>query len=308
MTSDRHRKSGFDSTMKHQDKMGKDDPTSSEDDSGNAVEKRKKKKYVMRMVTVDENDQVDSTHGRRSLAVSAHFRNSMAVMRDVILLNPKKPSSYSASIEENNVEGKSIESNLMVSSETLSSGEKEFCLSNGSFFALRILFIDLLIACCDLASGFIQGYALISTEGKAVYGFITLGINWVPGIVAAIHVLSVYRRELAWYRAILFALLLIIFYPIVPILALLILLWMKPNNNKSTKEFREAEYGATVVYAIRGCIESPIQICYQLWLALNGIILMEWNNLISLTITDWEGNQIFISFAAPVCIFFSILR
>ena len=253
-------------------------------------------------------DDVDRTRGRKSMAVSRHLRSSMFVLRDIILLKPEKFSSYKINDGSQSKKQKFMVDDPMASTESLTSEENTYCSSNGSLFALRILFVDLLIVCCDLVSSLLQGYALLSTEGKRVFGLITFGINWIPGFVAAIHLLSVYRLELPWYRAIFFAILLIIFYPLVPILALLIVLWMKPANDKVTKDFREAEYGATVSYAIRGCFESPIQICYQLWLAINGVILMSWNNVISLSLKDWEGNELLISFTAPVCIFFSMLR
>ena len=290
----------------------------------NVVNLRSKRKYEMGRYSnedintdvvyntqnIDTQPQVHETSpvSRRSMNVSGHLRNSMFVLRDVILLKPKRNSSYTSNLVKQEVESSSIESDHMIKSERVGVGKDESCLSTGSFFALRILLVDLFIACCDLASDFVQGYALLLTPDKRVYGIVTLGINWIPGIVAAIHLLSVYRRELPWYRAILYAILLFLFYPIVPILALLIVLWMKPRGNKITKEFKEAEYGATVSYAIHGCIESPIQLSYQFWLALNAVISIQWNDLISINITDWEGNQILISFAAPVCIFFSILR
>ena len=264
-------------------------------DEEQVVNLRHPKKYVARMPTYDE---VDAPHGRKYTAASEHFRNSMFVLRDVILLKPKN------SFEEQNDDP----ANIGASTDTLTFASEECCRATGSFFALRIVFWDLLIACCDLASGFLQAYALFSTEGKEKYGLTTFAINWVPGICAAIHLLSVHRRELVWYKAILFSILLLIFYPIIPILALLILLWMKPNDNKSTREFKEAEYLVQVVYAIRGCFASPIQLSYQFWLALNGIILLEWSELVSLTITDWQGNELLISFAAPMCIIFSIIK
>ena len=259
------------------------------------VNLRHPKKYVARMPTYDE---VDAPHGRKYTAASEHFRNSMFVLRDVILLKPN-----------NSFEGQNDNTtNIGASSDTLTFASEECCNATGSFFALRIVFWDLLIACCDLAFGFLQAYALFSSEGKEIYGLVTFGINWVPGICAAIHLLSVYRREMAWYKAILFTILLIIFYPIFPILALLILLWMKPNNNTSTSEFKEAEYLVSVVYAIRGCFASPIQFTYQFWLYLNGIMILEWSDEVSWTITDWEGNEILISFAAPMCMLFSLIR
>ena len=173
---------------------------------------------------------------------------------------------------------------------------------------VRILFFDLVIVCCDVGSDFAQGCTLLFTPGKELYGIITLVINWIPGLVAAIHLLSMYRREWPWYWSIFYAMLLLLFYPIVPILALLILLWMKPNTKKPTREFKEAEYATIISQAIHGSIESPIQLSFQFWLALNGVIHISWNDLISITLKDWAGNKIFISITAPICILFSILR
>ena len=56
-----------------------------------------------------------------------------------------------------------------------------------------------------------------------------------------------------------------VFYPIVPILAFINLLWMKPKLNCAVSEesYMEAEYRSVVAHAISGCIESPIQLIYQ---------------------------------------------
>ena len=287
------------------DQGSKDISNCPENDVPEVVKLRYKNRHD---VALTSSDDVDWTRGRKSMAVSRHLRSSMFVLRDIILLKPEKISSYKINGGNQSMKQNFMVDDPMVSSENLTVEENTYCSSNGSLFALRILFVDLLIACCDLVSSLLQGYALLSTEGKRVFGLITFGINWIPGFVAAIHLLSVYRLELPWYRAIFFAALLIICYPLVPILALLILLWMRPTNNKTTKEFKEAEYGATVSYAIRGCFESPIQICFQLFLALRGVISMDLNDVVSLSLKDWEGNEVLISFTAPMCIFFSILR
>ena len=62
-----------------------------------------------------------------------------------------------------------------------------------------------------------------------------------------------------------FSILLLVLYPIVPILAFANLLWMKPKPGYPISEdsFREAEYRSVIAHAISGCIESPIQIIYQ---------------------------------------------
>ena len=207
------------------------------------------------------------------------------------------------------VESDPVESNRTMRSENVIVGKLSRFLFTGNFLALRILFLDLLIVFCKLSSYFLEGYSLIMTPGKRSYGIITLGIIWTPGIVAAIHLISAYRRELPCQRTILYAILLIIFYPIVPILALLHLLWRNPKGEKHTKEFHDAQHGATVSYVIQGCIASSLQLCYQVWLVLNGVITLN-NSILELKgfrLSDWQGNEVTIEYSAPLVIFFSIL-
>ena len=40
----------------------------------------------------------------------------------------------------------------------------------------------------------------------ATYGAVTLAICWVPGLPAAVHLLSMYRNRLEWSRTLLYAL------------------------------------------------------------------------------------------------------
>ena len=187
--------------------------------------------------------------------------------------------------------------------------EKGVLLFSGVFVTLKIVFVDLLVVCLRLSSEFSQGYSLFINPETSIYGIVTFCIIVVPGIPAAIHLLSVYRREWIWYKTILYALCTVVFYPVVPIVTLLHLLWMKPSDNTPTKEFKKAQYGATVAQAIHGCIASPLQLCYQIWLAFNGVTSFTDNvvRVRELRITDWEGNELMLSFAAPVAIFFSII-
>ena len=53
-----------------------------------------------------------------------------------------------------------------------------------------------------------QGAQLLGTEGMATYGAVTLAICWIPGLPAAVHLLSMYRNRLEWSRTLLYALLL----------------------------------------------------------------------------------------------------
>ena len=157
---------------------------------------------------------------------------------------------------------------------------------DGELLTLRILFFDIFFIICALISDFVQA-ASILWQGidkgkhnenffeKGMFGLAAFSIIWAPGIPAAIHYLSVFRHRLVWYKSLIYALSIFLFYPVVPIIAKLMLLWVRPQDNKVTKEYKEAEYGATVAYAIHGCISAPIQLCYQSWLVLNGIIDIE---------------------------------
>ena len=183
-------------------------------------------------------------------------------------------------------------------------------LFGGPFYTLKVIFVDLLLACCRLASELNQGFVLFEENETRKYGIATFCIIWIPGFTFAIHILSQNRKEWVWYRTILSAFLSILLYPLTPIIAIVNFLWSKPKNSKMgsvifNREFQEAKYGATITQAIHGSIASPIQLCYQLWLAMNGIISFHTNviHVSSLNLTDWEGNELIIPIAAPICIF-----
>ena len=62
-----------------------------------------------------------------------------------------------------------------------------------SYLTIKVLFWDIGVSLGDTITDFCQGLALLFTPGKEVYGIITLAINWVPGIPAAVHLFSMYR-------------------------------------------------------------------------------------------------------------------
>lgn len=64
--------------------------------------------------------------------------------------------------------------------------------------------------------------------------------------------------------------LLLIFSPIMPVVAYMYLLWRRPKNphlveedTPENKRFKKAEYFAMMSHAIAGGVESPIQFCLQ---------------------------------------------
>ena len=184
---------------------------------------------------------------------------------------------------------------------------EQYMAYNTKLLTLRIIFFDMLLVVCNLSSDIIQGMAIIYESQKFKYGLIACGIMWIPGIPATIHYLSVFRLKMTWYQVILYAVLLLFFYPVVPLVAWIIVLWVKPKDGKITKQFLRARYGATVAYVIQGCIAASIQLCYQSWLALTGIIPYKWIN-VEFQYKSWSGNFEDIELpTTALCILFSIL-
>ena len=181
-------------------------------------------------------------------------------------------------------------------------------LFSGPLVTLKVLFFDILACVLRLSSEGLQAYSLFSNSDKSQYGFVTLFILFLPGIAAAIHLISVYRFEWIWYYTILYALCAIVFYPFLPIVAFLHLLWMTPADGKITDEYKRAQHAATVTQSIHGCIASPIQLSYQLYLAFNGVQLFhDTTRNTHITVKDWSDNTYNVDFAAPVCIFMQII-
>ena len=86
-----------------------------------------------------------------------------------------------------------------------------------------------------MGSDFAVGYELFEKrdqpgkESYWYYGLFVFAINWVPGIAAAIHCISMYRHQLKPKITIIYAALLIVLYPIVPTMAYIVLLWTHPK-------------------------------------------------------------------------------
>ena len=105
------------------------------------------------------------------------------------------------------------------------------------FVTLKILFVDLLVSVGDVGSDFGFSWQLyeksVEDDDDVLfkYAAIVFSINWFPGIVAAIHVMSMYRNKKGQspQKLIVYALLMLIFYPVVPMLAYLVLLYYRPK-------------------------------------------------------------------------------
>ena len=69
-----------------------------------------------------------------------------------------------------------------------------------------------------------------STPGKCVYGMVSLVINWVPGVPAFVTYISMYRTKFRWYSVILYALGVLVLYPLFPLWCFINLLYKKPKS------------------------------------------------------------------------------
>ena len=122
---------------------------------------------------------------------------------DFIRLRPKKSSNQN----RNSILPQSIRQSLAYIQESLSDGIL-------GFITIKVILWDILISLADIISDFLQGYTLFYTPGKSTFGLISLCINWIPGVVASIHLMSMYRTKLPAHKVALYALLLLLFYPL----------------------------------------------------------------------------------------------
>ena len=182
-------------------------------------------------------------------------------------------------------------------------------LINGELFTLKVLFIDIFVILCALVSDFVQATSIFIGRDDITFALFAYLIIWIPGIPTAVHYLAVFRHRVIWYKSLIYALLIILFYPIIPIIAKLVLIWMRPTSNEITEEYLEAKYVATIAYAIHGCVSSPIQLCYQCWLLLKGVVPWDLGYLtFDLSAFDWSNNDGKIQWpSTPLCLIFSIL-
>ena len=187
------------------------------------------------------------------------------------------------------------------------SSQKSF-LFGTAVVNLKILFVDVLISVLRVGSEFGNGYVLLLTNDTRQYGFISFAISMIPGIIAAQHVLTHYRMKWEFKITLLAVICCLCFYPLIPTLTWLHLLWMTPSNDQITPEYEKAQYLVTITQAIHGCIASPLQLGYQVSLVYRGInVLTNATEMRQVSFKDLAGNEVAFQYAAPLVIFFSII-
>ena len=100
--------------------------------------------------------------------------------------------------------------------------------------ALITILIDICINTGDVVTDFWYGWELFeqrNEQGKEsffLYGIIVWTINWLPGVVATIYLLSMYRHKLGPKYALICSIVMLVLYPIVPIMTYIFILWTRP--------------------------------------------------------------------------------
>ena len=69
--------------------------------------------------------------------------------------------------------------------------------------SLTILAYSTFLSFVDVSSDYVQGFILYQDPELCLYGLITIAINWIPGIVASLHLVSYHRHELGTKKTLL---------------------------------------------------------------------------------------------------------
>ena len=68
--------------------------------------------------------------------------------------------------------------------------------------SMKLLAFTTVLSVVDVSSDFIQGYLLYQDPGLRKYGILTFVLNWLPGVVASIHLVTNHSRELGFEQTI----------------------------------------------------------------------------------------------------------
>ena len=70
--------------------------------------------------------------------------------------------------------------------------------------SLKVLALTSILSSIDVISDFGQGYLLYQNPKLRAYGLLTIAINWIPGIIASIHLISYQRHQLGLKKTLLY--------------------------------------------------------------------------------------------------------
>ena len=164
---------------------------------------------------------------------------------------------------------------------------------------IPLLITEIFLSIIDLVSDIWGGVSLLSLKHKR-WGIGSLLINWIPGLIATIQIIANYRCH-EFYWIFLYSVPTLLLCPLIPTFTFTYLLYKTPRNSEEeqSREFA-ISYSklmsfVILVRALEGCIESPIQLLYKIFLMFNGIINFDFSSA-SFTLSDLHDNEIPVPF------------
>ena len=184
-------------------------------------------------------------------------------------------------------------------SEIESKNQEDDCGLNLSPAFIPMLIVEIVLSFADLLSDTWTGFSFLKKLENKVWGVISLVIDWIPGAIGVIHIIS-NRRSFGMALTVVYCLASLVLCPLVPTLTYLYLLCKVPQNSREgrsigTREFHQLLSFVRIVRALEGCIESPLQLLYKTFLMFNGVIAFNFTNP-DLTIQGLQGNTVSVPF------------
>ncbi|XP_023342920.1 uncharacterized protein LOC111712514 isoform X2 [Eurytemora carolleeae] len=149
---------------------------------------------------------------------------------------------------------------------------------------LKIIFIDIGITAGDVATDLIQGLSLTfdgawNLQSTWVYGLVICLVMWLPAPIAILVYSDVIKSSSKWPLTIFKWILFILFFPLVPIVMFLQILFTNRRFSSGDElvSFELLEKRARELKSITGAIESPVQAVIIFWLMLRGVLTLPWS-------------------------------
>ena len=167
-----------------------------------------------------------------------------------------------------------------------------------------MLIVELIMSILDVLSDFWSGFSLMKLRSR-VWGIGSFVINWIPGFIAVFQIIANHRCN-KFHWIVLYCLLSVILCPLIPTLSYGYLLYLTPRNSSEErskhhiKRYFKLLSFVTLVRALDGCVEAPLQLLYKFFLMFNGIVNFNLTHT-SFTLEDMHGNDI------PVPMVFNLL-
>ena len=235
--------------------------------------------------------------GRSLKATSVEGKEALKKKASKFLRSEKKEETFQETIRLEHMDGIQRSSNLTrIEQENEVFEERRL---NFGPFTIPLLITELILSIVDVLCDFWTGFSLLKLTDK-VWGIGSFVINWIPGMIGVIQMIANRRCDgILWTT--LYCLASLVLCPFVPTITFILLLCKVPRNSEeeSSREvmmnYQKLLEFVTIVRAMEGCIESPLQLLYKIFLMFNGIIEFKFTSA-TFEIEDLHGNNIPVPF------------